>query len=407
MLSREVISFNSILTMTIELLKEHPNILSFYHNYFSAILVDEYQDTNILSYWLIYLLISDKTNLMLLGDSLQRIYGFIGAIPDLLNKSKKHFGLDEIELDKNYRFNNNPQMLLLDTNIRKNASNPYSPDIEEKAEIKFYYLENQNDESNKIIEIIQSISNNEPHSKIVILVKQRGNNTNRIIAGLEEQSILFFYGLFTDEDPEYVKFHRKCLYKFIGLIKQNDKITRRLLKKLLNQIKKEYPDNDNPLVKSLINLLSIFLERIFIDFAFLSNEDKIALIKDTFEYNGLRQYLEFVDINLIISTVHGAKGLEWDYVILPDMEAYSFPNWPGLCGICQNRLDCNLIVNEEIESNFLEELSVFYVAVTRAKEQVFFTASEYQINYHGQNVKRNVSCFLKLPGIKINNKDGL
>lgn len=46
------------------------------------------------------------------------------------------------------------------------------------------------------------------------------------------------------------------------------------------------------------------------------------MIKDTFGSNGLKQYIEFIDANVIFSTIHGAKGLEWDYVILPDMEAF-------------------------------------------------------------------------------------
>lgn len=81
--------------------------------------------------------------------------------------------------------------------------------------------------------------------------------------------------------------------------------------------------------------------------------------------------MEFLDTQIIISTVHAAKGLEWDYVILPDMEKDLFPNWGGLCNKCKCGENCNIIINSSIEKAFLEELSVFYVAVTRAKKQVF------------------------------------
>lgn len=81
--------------------------------------------------------------------------------------------------------------------------------------------------------------------------------------------------------------------------------------------------------------------------------------------------MEFLNTSIIISTVHAAKGLEWDYVILPDMEKDSFPNWYGLCGRCKNGNDCNFVMTKDIEKSFFEELSVFYVAVTRAKKQVF------------------------------------
>ncbi len=78
------------------------------------------------------------------------------------------------------------------------------------------------------------------------------------------------------------------------------------------------------LLKALLELLEIFWVQLFVDYSFLSNEDKINLIKDTFEHNGIKQYMEFLNTSIIISTVHAAKGLEWDYVILPDMEKDSF-----------------------------------------------------------------------------------
>ena len=88
-----------------------------------------------------------------------------------------------------------------------------------------------------------------------------------------------------------------------------------------------------------------------------------------------------------------------DYVILPDMEKDSFPNWYGLCGRCKNGNDCNFVMTKDIEKSFFEELSVFYVAVTRAKKQVFFTASHKQLTNRGI-FEKNYSCFMKLPGIE-------
>lgn len=99
-LEKDAIPFNAIITLTIKLFQEHPNILEFYQNYYTSILVDEFQDTNLLSYWLLHFLITDKTNVLLLGDSLQRIYGFIGAVPNLLPHAKEKFNLELISLEK-------------------------------------------------------------------------------------------------------------------------------------------------------------------------------------------------------------------------------------------------------------------------------------------------------------------
>lgn len=404
LIEREVIPYNAILTLTIKLFNDYPKILSFYQNFFTSILVDEYQDTNTLSYWILNKLITDKTNVLLLGDSLQRIYGFIGAIPNLLNISAEKFNLQKIELDKNYRFAQNPSMLLLDKNIRSNAENPKNPQIAEEANIEFEILEDQNKESlyviNKAIELIRE----DPESKVAILVKQRGPNITRIIDTLNLNNVPFFYGLYSDEDPIYTKFHRTCLFEFIELIKVNNRVSKKMGKSHQLKIKSLYEENDSPLIEAISNLLSLFWERIFIDFAFVSNDEKIILVKDTFENYGLKQYVEFVNSSIIISTVHGAKGLEWDYVIIPDMEKDSFPNFWGLCNGCTSNSDCILEINDKNETKFLEELSVFYVAVTRGRKQVYFSASQKQLDNNGNYREKNSSCFMNLRGINKSTK---
>jgi DNA helicase-2/ATP-dependent DNA helicase PcrA len=69
-----------------------------------------------------------------------------------------------------------------------------------------------------------------PESKVAILVKQRGQNVNSIIENLELNKIPYFFGLFTDEDANYLSFHRKCLYEFIELIRLKESITKKLAK---------------------------------------------------------------------------------------------------------------------------------------------------------------------------------
>ncbi|MFP5270117.1 3'-5' exonuclease, partial [Coleofasciculus sp.] len=175
----------------------------------------------------------------------------------------------------------------------------------------------------------------------------------------------------------------------------------RLINKLNTDLNPYDESRRKIIISSLLNLLEIFIKRIITEYNFLGLEDKIVFIKDTFENNALKQNMEYIDKNVIVSTIHGAKGLEWDYVIMPDMEQYSNPNWYGLCGECQYRSDCNIRISSENETNFLEELSVFYVGVTRARKQVFFSASQTRINNKGEEKKANTSCLLKLPGIQL------
>ncbi|MHB1147871.1 MAG: UvrD-helicase domain-containing protein [Lutibacter sp.] len=389
------ISYNAILTLTQLLFKKHPNVLAFYTKYYSTLLVDEFQDTNILSFEIIKSLITAETKVILLGDSLQRIYGFIGAVENLLSISEKQFELTKVELSKNYRFASNPEMLRLDNNIRKNAENTSKPDIKEDAIIKLNIADTQSAEALYVVKLSLAILEKYPESKVAILVKQRGPNVNSIIETFELNKTPYFYGLFTDEDANYLLFHRKCLYEFIELIRIKETITKKLAKEHISVISKHFSESSDSLIEALISLLDIFWNKLFLDFSFLSNEEKINLIKDTFEHNGLKQYIEFINTNIIISTVHAAKGLEWDYVILPDMEQDSFPNWFGLCSSCKCKSDCDIIINKENETKFLEELSVFYVAVTRARKQVLFSSSKKE----AKGYNKNLSCFLKLPGI--------
>ena len=184
------------------------------------------------------------------------------------------------------------------------------------------------------------------------------------------------------------------------MIRIQSRITKKHSKLHIDKISELYVADNTPLIKALFELLKVFWSRLFSDYSFLSNEDKINFIKDTFEHNGLKQFMEFLDVNIIISTVHAAKVLEWDFVILQYMEQDLFPNWFGLCGECKSRSDCNLIIDAFKEAKFLEELSVFYVAVTRAKKQVYFSASKSQLTKFNPKEK-NVSCFMKLPGINV------
>lgn len=399
LLEKESIPYNAIITLTIKLFNDNSNILTFYQNYYTSILVDEFQDTNMLSYWLLNFLITSQTSILLLGDSLQRIYGFIGAVPNLLQDAERRYNLQLISLEKNYRFASNENMLQLDKIIRQNALTPFENPNNLRANVNFILYENQELEATGIIYRTREILQQAPSAKVAIITKQRGPNINHIIDAFNKENISFFYGLFTDEDIDYVKFNRKCLFEFIELLRDNSKINKKLAKTHYDKIKEIYIDNDSILIKALLKLLNIFWSRLFIDFSFLSNEDKINLIKETFEHNGIKQYMEYLDTSVIISTVHAAKGLEWDYVILPDMEKDSFPNWFGLCCKCKHSDDCNLVLDKNMEQSFLEELSVFYVAVTRAKKQVYFTASKTQLSTKG-TFQKNYSCFMRLPGIE-------
>lgn len=265
-LQKEAIPFNAIITLTIKLFQEYPSILSFYQNYYTTILVDEFQDTNLLSYWLLNYLISEKSNVLFLGDSLQRIYGFIGAVPNLLSRAQSYFKLKLISLDKNYRFASNENMLQLDKIIRQNAVTPFQNPSALSSKVEFNIYEDQVKEALEVVIKSQEIQRQYPTSKVAILAKQRGPNIEHIIKTFDHNKISFFYGLFTDDDPEYLQFNRKCLYEFIEFLKINTKVTKKLGRKHIDKIREIYVDKDSPVIKALLELLEIFWSRLLMDY---------------------------------------------------------------------------------------------------------------------------------------------
>jgi DNA helicase-2/ATP-dependent DNA helicase PcrA len=399
-LPRGLLTYNGILTLAAKLLTDFQVVREFYHRLYTTVLVDEFQDTNVLSYILLFYLIGANTQVILMGDGLQRIYGFIGAVPNLLTRAATQFGLTKITLDQNYRFKDNEQMLRLDQNIRRNAEKPRNPQIINDAAVDLTSYPDHATESAAIVDKCKYLMESEPDCRVAILVKQRGPNVNTIMNAFQAAGVPYFYGLFSDEDPKYVEFNRDCLYEFFEQIKLKDQVTKKLLTSITVKLQAKYASTD-PLYSSLFQLLAILFEKVFTDFSYLSNQEKKDLLIETLEGNGLKQFVEFINAKVIITTVHGSKGLEWPYVILPDMEEQSFPNYYGLCGGCPYANTCNLTVTDDNEHKYLEELSVFYVAVTRARKQVYFTSSNTAINYKGEIVDRNIGCLLKIKGIQI------
>lgn len=403
------ITYNGYLVLCIKLLEDKQRLKDFYQELYPYIMIDEFQDTNYLSWKLIRLLICQNTKLFFMGDSLQRIYGFIGAIPNLLEIAKTEFSMTKIQLNKNYRFRNNPDMLLLDRNIRRNAENYLYPIIEENAKIKLSLLNTQEQEATHVSKLVKSLWNSKD-DKVAILIQQRNLNAEKIMKCLEEDSIDFFYGLFSDEDMEYIQYHQKALRVFFSVLdsSRTKRVNKTLLNKVYNELLQNYKNTSSKIVQSLLILTEAFFNKLLAEYAFLENEEKIAYINDTFENRALKQSMDYVNSKVFLSTVHGAKGLEWSYIILPDMEPYVFPNFNSLCGNCNFSMGrvvtgdyCRIQVKNHNEKEILEELSIFYVAVTRAQKEVFFSASKERYNSSGDIKNSKISCLLTMPGIVI------
>lgn len=123
---------------------------------------------------------------------LTRIYGFIGAVPNLLSRAQSYFKLKLISLDKNYRFASNENMLQLDKIIRQNAVTPFQNPSALSSKVEFNIYEDQVKEALEVVIKSQEIQRQYPTSKVAILAKQRGPNIEHIIKTFDHNKISFF-----------------------------------------------------------------------------------------------------------------------------------------------------------------------------------------------------------------------
>jgi DNA helicase-2/ATP-dependent DNA helicase PcrA len=96
--------FDDLLLNTIRLLENEPDVLEHYHNRFTHILVDEYQDTNRAQYRVVNLLARKNRNLCVVGDDAQSIYRWRGAeIRNILDFERDYPEATVVRLEQNYR----------------------------------------------------------------------------------------------------------------------------------------------------------------------------------------------------------------------------------------------------------------------------------------------------------------
>ncbi len=96
--------FGDLLLHVVTILRGHPEVLADYQRRFRYILVDEYQDTNLVQYYWLRLLAQAHRNICCVGDDDQSIYSWRGAeIENILRFEKDFPGAQVVRLESNYR----------------------------------------------------------------------------------------------------------------------------------------------------------------------------------------------------------------------------------------------------------------------------------------------------------------
>lgn len=445
------VDFDDIILNTVKILSENPDVLSKYQDKFRYILVDEYQDTNNSQYLLINLLAQANRNLCVVGDDDQSIYKFRGAnIGNILNFEDDYSDVQKITLDQNYRStqnildaansvisNNKGRMgkslwtsngdgnkvfVYTGTNeydearyiarqIKKHfdeqgsfsdcailyRTNAQSRVIEEMlmresvpykvlSGLRFY----DRKEIKDIIAYLRVVYNpnddvslariiNEPKRKIGNATLEKARNIAR-----EKETSLYDVISHADDYPEFKTAIKKLLsFSEIiqSLIKLKDTVTiEDLTGRILNDtgympaLVMEDTTESKTRIENLGEFISVITE-------FEKNEETGNTLGEFLENISLVSDIDGYDENedsAVLMTIHSAKGLEFPIVFLSGLEEGLFPGMRSM----------------ELDDDIEEERRLCYVAITRAKEQLYITKTISR-TIHGKTMPTTASRFFK------------
>ena len=98
------LDFDDMMVVCLRMFEKDPTCLKYWQEQYRYILIDEFQDINLLQYKLVRLLAVPENNIFAVGDDDQSIYGFRGARPDIMSQFEKDYrGCIRVLLDVNYR----------------------------------------------------------------------------------------------------------------------------------------------------------------------------------------------------------------------------------------------------------------------------------------------------------------
>jgi DNA helicase-2/ATP-dependent DNA helicase PcrA len=153
-----MVDFAELLLRVHELLRDNPAVLEHYRRRFKHVLVDEFQDTNVVQYQWLRLLVGPEGNPLVVGDDDQSIYGWRGAkVENLFQFNRDYPRLQTFRLEQNYRSSGNiltAANKLIENNNGRLGKNLWTSDGDGDP-IKLYAAYNERDEAEFIVNRIR------------------------------------------------------------------------------------------------------------------------------------------------------------------------------------------------------------------------------------------------------------
>lgn len=410
-----LIDFDDMLVLALKILQENDDMLSMLQNKYKYVQIDEGQDSSLVQLKIVSLIAKPDNNIFIVADDDQSIYGFRGASSKQLLDFKKIYKDSSIYLmEDNYRSAKN--IVSLSNKLIKNNKNRYGKNLKSVNEledkIEIINAKNTRIQTNHVIK--KALEYTKKGESVAILYRNNISSINYINAFedndpfyIKDGKMAFYTHFIISDvidilnfsmDRSDIKSFEKIYYKLNMYLKKD----------FINQIKNMDPSMDiisrleecdgvNRFYMEKFDLLDFFVDKIR-----SSNVDKALEI--IFDQLGYGEYLEelsrrnktpmitykrvidtifnvskglkklkdleekFIYLKtkqkehskysspITLSTIHGAKGLEYDNVFLIDMIEDEFPSAFSLKSDDPDILE--------------EERRLFYVAMTRARKRL-------------------------------------
>ena len=419
----KLLDFNDLLVMFCNFInsKKAENFLTTV----KSIFFDEYQDVNPIQNYILKIL-SKNATVMVVGDDSQAIYKFRGSdIKFIYNFEKDFENCKQYKLDINYR--STPSIVNFCQNIIENNTKQFKKEVksnqtEEGINPMVMGFDNHKEQFNFIIDDIkEKLKSGEKLKDMVILARKNSSldsielelvsNNIKVIKSLgisllnksHIKDLLAFLTVMIN-DKSYIHWKRIiALHPNVGMLTANNiiELNSNIIDNITNYVQQNNKTNINSSLIKLVEFFKnlnklnekdkikeivIYLEKLMtinktkkieekmyeirtlLNFFYLNKNVTINDFINDLYLNKEMDYVEEKD-TLFLSTVHGAKGLEWKYVYLIDFNSKEFPSIKSK------------FYQEEFEE-MDEERRLFYVASSRAKQYLYIT---FVYDYHPYN----------------------
>ena len=424
------LDFDDLLLYELELFRNHPEIRKKWQKKFRYILIDEYQDTNMVQYNIVKLLVGKERNICVVGDDWQSIYSWRGAdFTNILNFEKDFPGAKVIKLEQNYRSTGRilaASQKIINENKQRTDKTLFT-EVGDGEPVDIESLSDETAEANYVAMMILKMQKDYPDfADFAVLYRTNAQSyafekafislhvPYKIVGGVrfydrkEVKDVMAILRLVINQRDK-VSLARVCsnvlsgvgevsLSKIMGAMDALDDAkplfdadlpdvlkaakARAGFERLIHFLKSvKTDDNPGEIVQRVVEYFDF---KTLTDDGTPSAEDRMRNLEvmagNAAEYESLEEFL--ADATLMSSadetagkdavtlmTMHAAKGLEFPVVFMVGMEEGLFPSGRTI----------------EDEADLEEERRLAYVGMTRAMRRLFLTYAASRYAYGARN----------------------